>query len=1706
MEKDISQTLKQIADCINIISPIPPIKAEGIFSKLQTIQADKTKETDVLDSFQVLSNVTKDFDITCDAFNFLFKRPNQSFLHYLVTLIVKTNKKISSEWLCNFIKNFPLSKEDFQNCFKVISQYLNNSNLNIITLQNIISVIKAFYQINQQPNQHYFSFFPGYNIILESKQKDSKKPHIGFFTCISLDLTYFAKYKNNCNIIEAGNFKLQLTSDLRILYDKNSMGPFKTNEIINIYIDYQYSNKKISVYVFNKSEMKQSQFSTPKQNNPTQLKILNGFVGKVYSICGAFVSSPINENKIEIIKKKINYNFDILNEVKNVLDKVSGAESNINQAFFFSFNAYNYYQNESNIFDDATRNYGIVIGKGIFVHQNKNYTSNINLIGGINEILPVLKILNNNNEELKKCNDDLIKNIISIICPLYKINELDNKDFIKVLSYFFEQFPENIFIDIKSLLDLMSIEKNSDVIQKDIIFNHKIVVKYFFDKDKNNNLKTYIEFLKNKKNIVPQKLIVDLFYLLNNEMKGNNEICCDLHGKNEASQISNEYLQKLKDLLKLIDLSKEDGRDEVIKGLFSNLVNGVSPCLKLEIYNILKKQPKCLIELNSKSLDAIFKPEDKNFDDFKFLLLLYNVFTDEYKEEKESNYCIEMKFLEEVDNKIKSEYLNLSEKKDNNETKFDSNEFLLKAAKYLLSSENDKYFETTLNFYFYLCTRTKKGLMSESFNKALEELNNKDFDKNWKNKVNEIISNINDIFNDNIDSNVDDIKTDSFKTILNDFNGDKVNFILLVYYITMTKENDTYNNIFIEIIKTLSKNEGNKINKDNIHLFFNDKYLYSKISNFLRKKIMESHVETIDKYIETYNEFVDTFLNFSKDFKYIADFIYYEIALSLKQIKSLIDEKDIKEKQQEKVEKIKKSLFDKIIIKLDPNYSTDDQIEQRRIAKIKKEGFREDKFGEDDDKEEIVYIPFKNNGNYDFFIEEIRCNFDSIPLKKVDFIEEYQKIIEVDNKFNDIKRLTLYNRLVKRFFENNNFWQLKTDNELPIKIKNYYTNDFKRPIITYKNDFSDYKKKFGNEINTNIFNYLISSKDVAFSCLCEKVNRSIFGVIIINNNDFYFQGFEKNNEYKEINFKLDEIDFFMTCVHFDLKNSHMDINDNVIFDKTKKTQLLNVDLSRKIALYLNNKKQYLFTFIDMKMKNCFIELLRSRIKDLIEITFSKNSENIGYSKREYLKKLFNTEINDPFDFCANIDNLIKFPISKISMYEISNFRNPLNIQNYPKWIESNKKYKIKLIHPYDNNDFNLNGSPEIYYLPEIYQDNYLNNIISANSEIIKEGKQINYKDGTGSQTDKGIKLPAGSIIYSAESLDDTKIVIVSDCAINIKTFFSAWFGNDNSIYNYYYAHFSQKYYTTHGKDGKDPPNYLSNHIAFSKNKMFCFMGGLQDGNLIYFNLNSYGVPYIIETEYINKEKNVISALVIVEKFMGQYYLVCGDTCGNIILFLINENYAIDKIHYPNFQQKIQVTKQHIDTNSIINGLKKVSIHYKEITSMAINSTKDILVTSSEDYCINLISFPDFRIIKSIKNNYITNYVYIFNYPFPCLLTFSNNQNSYHEGIIRLLTLNGKELQSENLKKFNHPRCIELYGNENTNMSTVFFQSDHQNISIWNINTFKGKLKNFNGTNMMNYGICFDLTNQNANNLVINGYLGVRITSNFTFQLEKLSIQ
>ena len=74
----------------------------------------------------------------------------------------------------------------------------------------------------------------------------------------------------------------------------------------------------------------------------------------------------------------------------------------------------------------------------------------------------------------------------------------------------------------------------------------------------------------------------------------------------------------------------------------------------------------------------------------------------------------------------------------------------------------------------------------------------------------------------------------------------------------------------------------------------------------------------------------------------------------------------------------------------------------------------------------------------------------------------------------------------------------------------------------------------------------------------------------------------------------------------------------------------------------------------------------------------------------------------------------------------------------------------------------------------------------------------------------------------------------------------------------------------------------------------------------------------------------------------------------------------------------------------------------------------------------------------MKQNYIINYIYIFNYPFPSLISFNNNQGCFKADIIRLLSLNGKVLQCGILSRFNHPRYIELYGKGDNCRSKIIF--------------------------------------------------------------------
>ena len=59
---------------------------------------------------------------------------------------------------------------------------------------------------------------------------------------------------------------------------------------------------------------------------------------------------------------------------------------------------------------------------------------------------------------------------------------------------------------------------------------------------------------------------------------------------------------------------------------------------------------------------------------------------------------------------------------------------------------------------------------------------------------------------------------------------------------------------------------------------------------------------------------------------------------------------------------------------------------------------------------------------------------------------------------------------------------------------------------------------------------------------------------------------KKNNEYKEINYVLEIIDFIISK-SFDLKNIKFDFKSSMRFDYKKKPQICNLDLSKKGGLF-----------------------------------------------------------------------------------------------------------------------------------------------------------------------------------------------------------------------------------------------------------------------------------------------------------------------------------------------------------------------------------------------------------------------------------------------------------------------------------------------------------------------------------------------------------
>ena len=300
------------------------------------------------------------------------------------------------------------------------------------------------------------------------------------------------------------------------------------------------------------------------------------------------------------------------------------------------------------------------------VHIYKKIKNDLNQVGGLNNLLPIMELMINNNELLTKENITSYFDIITcIFSPYYKeaiINEAQNNFFI-YLSYFMEKIPStfydnnmtNIFKQISSFFAENICEGNymlNKQYQNYILMNEQILFKFHYN-EQNEIIKSMSHFIQGIKSETKKNLSLDIFkiikILLHLDSKKHELFCCKAHSeyflenKGIMEPELNIRLAPLKELLthlfkefKKCCMDKDNAGDEAGKSLFrivTLLVSDISPCLQKMIIELL-------LESFEKNLDMYIENFDRGEE---FLYICLFVYKNSFLDIKE--YALKLIFL-----------------------------------------------------------------------------------------------------------------------------------------------------------------------------------------------------------------------------------------------------------------------------------------------------------------------------------------------------------------------------------------------------------------------------------------------------------------------------------------------------------------------------------------------------------------------------------------------------------------------------------------------------------------------------------------------------------------------------------------------------------------------------------------------------------------------------------------------------------------------------------------------------------------------------------------------------------------------------------------------------------------------------------------------------------------------------------------------------
>ena len=512
---------------------------------------------------------TKKYPLTLENISDIFQFLKSSFRTFRINIIYfnKYSNNQLYEIFIDFYLNNDYSSEELDDlCLQIIDILINNIDISKSILDSVIEKFANYFYSLEEPTPSYVYLSKLLKLLnhLYGVDLNIKKPkHYYYFSGLekyernfinyplenpnqTMSITLWFKACNNQKgeILSLTNSKYN--SIIRLEIEKNELclihrqnnyiikTDFYSNDFNSLSFYIKFSKKKISValYLNEKLVLKEQSIQDTEDNINANLLLLGkNFFGEMTSIL--IGKSIINFEDYKQLS--LTFPFGLINEkdiinFNNEFSKVALNLRSIHLPYGGKFNLYN------------NKKVDLIFGENTGVNIYHSFQKKINLLGGMNIILPIIELLYLN---IQLCieHKDLYYLFFEIILTILKykkknIQNAINSKFFMILSIFIEKMPEELF-DKKIhqiIIDLainIFFYHNTIPLYLDycnyVLLNEKIVFKFIASEQVDCWDQIYKYYEQGEKFALPINKLITIITCNDNKYSTGNEICCKKH-------------------------------------------------------------------------------------------------------------------------------------------------------------------------------------------------------------------------------------------------------------------------------------------------------------------------------------------------------------------------------------------------------------------------------------------------------------------------------------------------------------------------------------------------------------------------------------------------------------------------------------------------------------------------------------------------------------------------------------------------------------------------------------------------------------------------------------------------------------------------------------------------------------------------------------------------------------------------------------------------------------------------------------------------------------------------------------------------------------------------------------------------------------------------------------------------------------------------